>query len=171
MRAHSKPVWSVLCPRACKQGCVRLLPSHFSFPPTQENPGKCLPTKKAASEQRTRPSKGYKATSWSVMWGQLPPTRRGNVGQGAHRGTTPASLFKTASLSKLNVYPNQVKRAKHSEMVLIIHRLQNKAVCPEAFSFQQIWDPIEILQAPTDLSKLNSKVFTQTFSSSYADED
>lgn len=35
------------------------------------------------------------------------------------------------------MYPNQVKRAKHSKMVLIIHRLQNKAACPEAFCFQQ----------------------------------
>lgn len=28
---HSKSVWSGLCPRACRQGCARLLPSHCRF--------------------------------------------------------------------------------------------------------------------------------------------
>lgn len=29
--AHSKPVWSGLCPRACRRGCARPLPSHCRF--------------------------------------------------------------------------------------------------------------------------------------------
>lgn len=87
-------------------------PHTAGFPPTEENPGKCLPTKRAASEQRTRPSKGHKVISWSVMWGQLPPTRQGNVGQGSHRGTPPSSLFKKSKSQQAECVPESSEKSK-----------------------------------------------------------
>lgn len=87
-------------------------PHTAGFPPTEENPGKCLPTKRAASEQRTRPPKGHEVTSWSVTWGQLPPTRRGNVGQGPHRGTTQASLFKRSKSQQAECVPKPSEKSK-----------------------------------------------------------
>lgn len=88
-------------------------PHTAGFPPTKENPGKFLPTLcRAASEQRTRPSKGHKVTSWSVMWEQLPPTRRGNVGQGSHRGTPPSSLFKKSKSQQAECVPEPSEKSK-----------------------------------------------------------
>lgn len=89
----------------------------------------------------TEGSKSHPAP-WAVAWDQLPPRRGGNTGQTQPhcipRGHDTSQLYsKGASLSKLNVSPNQMGRAKHSEMVLIIQRLQNKAARPVAFSFQQ----------------------------------
>lgn len=106
---------------------------------------KFLPTNRtAAPERSTRPPRGHESPvllrGSVVQSSQLPPRRRGNTGQarpcGIPRGHDTSQLYsKGASLSKLNVSPNQMKRAKRSEMVLIIQRLQNKAACPEAFSF------------------------------------
>lgn len=57
---------------------------------------------------------------------------------GIPQGHSSSQLWtRGTSLSKLNTSTNQVTRATHSETVLIIQRLRDKAACPEAFGFQQ----------------------------------